>query len=63
MKVFCPAIPPDSAVDVPRRFFWLRECVTVFDPPMTFRRVLKGSFCPGQISFWEGDCDVRVNLS
>lgn len=63
MKVFVPAIPPDSFVDVPHRFFVLRECVTVFDPPMTFRRVHKVSFCPGQISFWEGGCDARVNLS
>lgn len=63
MKVFVPAIPPDSSVVVPRRFFQLRECVTVFDPPMTFRRVLKGSFCPGQISFWECGIDGRNNLS
>ena len=63
MKVFVPAIPPESSVVVPRRFFELRERVAVFDPPMTFRRVHKGSFCPGQISLWGGDTDARNNLS
>lgn len=63
MKSFVPAIPPDSSVAVPRRFFILRERVTVFDPPMTFRRVHKGSYCPGQITLWEVDADVRKNLS
>lgn len=62
MKVFVPAIPPDSFVVVPRRFFELRECVPVFDPPMTFRRVHKGSFCPGQISLWGGDSGARNDL-
>lgn len=63
MKVFVPAIPPDSSVVIPRRFFELRERVTVFDPPMTFRRVHKGSFCPGQIALWGGDVDGRNALS
>ena len=63
MKVFVPAIPPESSVVVPRRFFELRVRVTVFDPPMTFRRVHNGSFCPGQISLWEGDNGVRNDLS
>ena len=63
MKVSVPAIPPDSSVVIPRRFFELRERVTVFDPPMTFRRVHKGSFCPGQIALWGGDSDVRNHLS
>lgn len=63
MKVFVPAIPPESSVVVPRRFFELRERVTVFDPPMSFRRVYKGSFCPGQVSLWGGDTDARNNLS
>ena len=63
MKVFVPAIPPDSSPGVPLRFFVLHERVTVFDPPMTFRRVHKGSFCPGQICFWEGDSNARDNLS
>lgn len=63
MKVFVPAIPPESSVVVPRRFFELRERVTVFDPPMTFRRVHKGSFCPGQITLWGGGTDGRINLS
>lgn len=63
MKVFVPAIPPESSVAVPRRFFELRERVTVFDPPMTFRRVHKGSFCPGQISLSGGDTDGRNDLS
>lgn len=63
MKVFIPAIPPDSSVVVPRRFFELRERVTVFDSPKTFRRVHKGSFCRGQISFWEDGADVRNHLS
>lgn len=62
MKVFVPAIPPESSV-VPPRFFELRERVTVFDPPMVFRRVYKGSFCPGQISLWGGDSVARNNLS
>lgn len=52
MKVFIPAIPSDSSVVIPRRFFELRERVTVFDPPISLRRVHKGSFCPGQISLW-----------
>lgn len=63
MKVFVPAIPPDSSVVIPRRFFELRERVAVFDPPMTFRRVHKGSFCPGQIVLWGGDADGRDDLS
>ena len=63
MKVFVSAIPPDSSVVVPRRFFELRERVTVFDLPMTFRRVHKGSFCPGQISLWGGDAGARNDLS
>ena len=63
MKVFVPAIPPDSSVVIPRRFFELHERVTVFDPSMSFRRVRKGSFCPGQIALWGGDADVRNNLS
>ena len=63
MKVFVPAIPPESSVVVSRWFFELRERVTVFDPPMTFRRVHKGSFCPGQISMWGGDTGARNNLS
>lgn len=63
MKVFVPAIPPDSSVVIPRRFFELRERVTVFDPPMSFRRVHKGSFCPGQVSFWECVTDGRNHLS
>ena len=63
MKVFVPAIPPDSSVVVPRRFFELCERVTVFDPPMTFRRVHKGSFCPGQLSFWECGIDGCNYLS
>lgn len=62
MKVFVPAIPPDSSVVIPRRFFELCERVAVFDPPMTFRRVHKGSFCPGQISLWGGDADARADL-
>lgn len=63
MKVSVPAIPPESSVAVPRRFFELRERVTVFDPPMTLRRVHKGAFRPGQISLWEGDTDGRKDLS
>ena len=63
MKVFVPAIPPDFSVDVPHRFFVLRERVTVFDPPMSFRRVHKGSFCPGQLALWGSDTDGRNNLS
>ena len=63
MKVFVPAIPPDSSVVVPRRFFELRERVTVFDPPISFRRVHKGSSCPGQISLWGGGTDARNDLS
>lgn len=63
MDVFVPAIPPDSSVVVPRRFFELRERVTVFDAPMSFRRVHKGSFCPGQIALWGGDADGCNNLS
>lgn len=63
MKVFVPAIPPDSSVAVPHRFFVLRERVTVFDPPMSFRRVHKGSFCPGQVSLWGGGTDGRNDLS
>lgn len=63
MKVFVPALPPDSSVVIPRRFFELRERVTVFDPPMTFRRVHEGSFCPGQISLWGGEADGRDDLS
>ena len=63
MKVFVPAIPPDSSVVIPRRFFELRERVTAFDPPMMFRRVHKGSFCPGQIALWGGDADGRNDLS
>lgn len=63
MKVFVPAIPPDSSVSVPHRFFVLHERVTVFDPPMTLRRVLKGSFCPGQITLWKDGFDARFNLS
>ena len=63
MKVFVPAISPDSSAVVPRRFFELRERVTVFDPPMSFRRVHKGSFCPGQISLWGGDTYARNDLS
>ena len=62
MKVFVPAIPPESSVVVPRRFFELRVRVTVFDPPMTFRRVHKGSFCPGQISLLGGDTGARNDL-
>ena len=63
MKVFVPAIPPESSVVVRRRFFELRERVTVFDPPMTFRRVHKGSFCRGQIFLWGGGTVARNNLS
>lgn len=63
MNVFVPAIPPESSVVVPRRFFELRERVTVFDPPMSFRRVHKGSFCPGQICLWGGYTGARNNLS
>lgn len=59
MNVFVPAIPPDSSVVVPRRFFELRERVTVFCPPVSFHRVHKGSFCPGQVSFWEDGVDGR----
>jgi len=62
MKVFVPAIPPDSSVVVPRRFFELRERVAVFDPLMTFRIVYEGSFCPGQISLWGGDTGARNDL-
>ena len=62
MKVFVPAIPPDSSAVVPRRFFELRERVTVFDPLMTFRRVHKGSFCRGQISLWGGDSVACFDL-
>lgn len=63
MKIFVPAIPPDSSAVVPQRFFELHERVTVFDPPMSFRRVHKGSFCPGQISLWGGDTDAHNDLS
>lgn len=63
MKVFVPAIPPDSSVVIPRRFFELRERVTVFDPSLSFRIVYKGSFCPGQISLWGGGSGARNNLS
>ena len=63
MKVFVPAIPPDSSVVVRRRFFELRERVTVFDPPISFRRVHKGSFCPGQISLFGGCTDAGNDLS
>lgn len=63
MRVFVPAIPPDSSVAIPRRFFLLRERVAVFDPPLTFRRAHKGSFCPGQISLWGGDIDACKNFS
>lgn len=63
MKVFVPAIPPDSSVSIPHRFFVLRECVSVFDPPMSFRRCHKGSFCPGQIALWGGGTDARNDLS
>jgi hypothetical protein len=62
MKVFIPAIPPESSVVVPRRFYELRERVTAFDPSMRFRRVHKGSFCPGQISLWGGDTGARDDL-
>lgn len=62
MNVFVPAIPPDSSVVIPRRFFELRERVTVFDSPMTFRRVNKSSFCPGQIALWGGAADGRDYL-
>ena len=63
MKVFVPAIPPDSSVVVPRRFFEVHERVTVFDPPMRFRRVYKGSYCRGQISLWGGESNGRDYLS
>lgn len=63
MKVFVPAIPPVFSVSIPHRFFVLNECVTVFDPPMSLRRVHKGSFCPGQISLWKDGFDARINLS
>ena len=63
MNVFVPAIPPDSSVDVPHRFFVLRERLTVFDPPMTLRRVHKGSYCPGQIALWGGGTYGCNNLS
>lgn len=63
MKVFVPAIPPDSSVVVPRRFFEIRERVTAFDPPMSFRRVHKGSYSPGQIALWGGGTGGRNNLS
>lgn len=62
MNVFVPAIPPESSVVVPRRFFELRERVSVFDPLMSFRRFYKGSFCPGQISLWGGDTVARDDL-
>lgn len=54
MKTFVPAIPLDSSVVVPRRFFEIRERVTVFGPTMKFRRVHKGSYCRGQIALWGG---------
>ena len=63
MKVFVPAIPPGCSVDVPYRFFVLRERVTVFDPPMSFRRVHKGSYCPGQVSLWGGTSNAGDDLS
>lgn len=63
MKVSVPAIPPDSPVVVPRRFFVLRERVTVFDPPVSFRRVYKNSYCPGQIALWGGGTGGHNNLS
>lgn len=63
MKVFVPAIPPDSSVAISQRFFELRERVTVFDPSMTLRRVHKGSFCPGQVTLWGGTSNASDNLS
>lgn len=63
MKSFVPAIPLDSSVVVPPRFFEIRERVTVFDPPMTFRRVHKGSYCPGQLALWEVNADGGHYLS
>lgn len=62
MRSFAPAIPPDSSVAVPRRFFEIHEFVTVFDPPMTFRRVHKGSYCRCQITLWEVGVDGRNDL-
>lgn len=58
-----PAIPLDSSVSVPCLFFELHESVTVFDPPLHFRRVNKGSACPGQLSLFGGDSDARNYLS
>ena len=49
-KQFVPAIPLDSCVDVPQRFFQINDSVHVFDPPFHFRRVRKGSYCPGQLT-------------
>ena len=60
---FVPAIPLDSSVPVPRRFFELHESVTVFDPPLHLRRVNKGSAFPGQLSLFGGDSDACNYLS
>ena len=60
---FVPAIPFDSFVPVPHRFFELHESVTVFDPPLHLRRVNKGSACPAQLSLFGGDSDACDNLS
>lgn len=54
-----PAIPPDRSMEVPYRFFELRERITVFDPPMHLRRVNKGSKCLGQLSLFGGDLDAN----
>lgn len=60
---FVPAIPIDSSVSVPCRFFELHESVTVFDPSLHLRRVNKGSACPGQLSLFGGDSDASNYLS
>lgn len=62
-KKFVPAIPPDSFVPVPCRFFDLHESVTVFDPPLHLRRVNKGSACLGQLSLFGGGSDACDYLS
>ena len=62
-KKFVPAIPPETFISVPCRFFELHESVTVFDPPLHLRRVNKGSACPGQLSLFGGDSDACNYLS
>lgn len=57
-----PALPDGVVSCAQQRFFELRERVMVFDPPMTIRRVYKGSFCPGQVTLWGGDVDGRNDL-